>query len=118
MRSKRQRGWLGEPHERAEDLGSVLVCEDLVGAQVLVDLDEGVAVAALTARPGDPALRVDDEAFGLHEPFANERSHGQQRGRWVAAGVGHDGVLGRGPKKLWQTVVGARKPRSRRMVEP
>ena len=92
MRLELDRGTRAEQRELLLDLRRVPVGGDLVGQDVLARHRQ---VGGLVERPpgaGDALLGVDHDVGD--QPGAGERREREQRGRRVAAGVGHDVALG------------------------
>ena len=71
------------------DLGGVPVAPHLVGGDVLVGLDEQVAVDQRAAGARQPRLGVDHDPFGGGQPGGDQRGQREQGGGRVAAGHGH-----------------------------
>ena len=71
------------------DLRGVTVLEDRVPRHAAVILRKVSALRRGLARPGDAGLRVDDHG-SLEQPRSMERLERQERGRRIAAGIGHE----------------------------
>src|SRR5205814_9353741 len=99
VRSEGQR-----PRQRLRDLGLVLVSQDLVGAEVAVDLGEGVVLRRLPPRAGDAGSRVDDQRVGREQARVDQRSQGQRRRGRVASRVCDEPGGGRRQGKLGKAV--------------
>ena len=84
---------LGDAAQAALDLRDVAVSDRRVGLDAAVDLAQVGALGRGAAGAGDAGLAVDGDR-GVGQAGLDQRREREQRGRGVAAGVGHEGGAG------------------------